>query len=114
SRSSSRSWRATPRPAARPTSRTRPGRSSPRSRETARPRTAVRGRFVSVVEFASYGPDDLGDALGELAIRVLAAAQVRLDLRLEQRDHVLDEAVQLVGRLARPGVLAGGRRRALT
>src|SRR4051812_48955082 len=41
---------------------------------------------------------DLGDLLGVLAVRVTVAPQVRLHLQLEQLDHVLDQAVQLLGR----------------
>src|SRR4051794_38079059 len=40
----------------------------------------------------------LGDAVSGLLVRIAATAQVWLHLRLEQLDHVVHDAVQLLGR----------------
>src|SRR5271170_6969453 len=48
------------------------------------------------VEFASHRFDHLGDSAGGLAVWVAALAQLRLYGPLQQGDHVLDHAVQLI------------------
>src|ERR1700742_1902385 len=49
------------------------------------------------VELPGHRLDDLGDPASRLAVRVAAFAQLGLHGALQQRDHVLDHAVQLVG-----------------
>ena len=48
------------------------------------------------VEFARDGLDHLGDPAGDLAVRVATLAQLGLHSAFQQRDHVLDHAVQFV------------------
>src|SRR5271163_1440765 len=59
--------------------------------------TARYTRFGSGVQFASDGLDDFGNPACDLFVRVAALAQLGLYGALQQGDHVLDHAVQLIG-----------------
>src|SRR6476646_10129142 len=77
--------------------RARCGRS--RQREAAAAQVVTGQNLGSGVELAGDRAQHLGNARGGLALGVLALLQDRLNLILEQREHVLDHAVQLVGRV---------------
>src|SRR5262249_30208821 len=49
------------------------------------------------VELPRHRLDHLGDPASRLSVRVVPLAQLRLHGALQQRDHVLDHAVQLIG-----------------
>ena len=72
-------------------------------------RLAVRGVAEGQPSRSRATARTVGGELGRAALGVAAAAQVGLHARLQQPDHVLDEAVQILGRT--PGRLDRGRRR---
>ncbi len=59
-------------------------------------------------ELTGDGVHHLRDLAPSLAVGVAAAAQLRLHLRLDDLDHVLDQAVQFI-RWAAGGGLHGGQ-----
>src|SRR5438270_2599588 len=50
------------------------------------------------LQLVGHRADDFRDPVRALLVWVATATQVRLHLRLEQLDHVVDDAVQLLGR----------------
>src|SRR3954454_21966065 len=64
---------------------------------TSRSRRPTPGTRLAL-ELGRDGAHDRGDPLARVAVGVLPASQSGLHLRLEQLDHVLDHALQLVRR----------------